>query len=167
MTSEMDGQTMELISREAVNKLLSNQREMQSRVNQLPTYDACYLGSPCEYQNPDIKIPKCVTLTDEAYSDLCLRASRSIEWHEYPKEKPTKEGTYLVTVKYEDEEEACVLTSIFVGTYNCFGGGRFVTAWAERPEPYRKENADGTECDNDCEHCDWVTCPKAEEGAEE
>ena len=22
-------------------------------------------------------------------------------------------------------------------------------------------------CDNDCEHCDWVTCPKAEEGAEE
>ena len=23
------------------------------------------------------------------------------------------------------------------------------------------------DCDNDCEHCDWVTCPKAEEGAEE
>lgn len=22
-------------------------------------------------------------------------------------------------------------------------------------------------CDNDCEHCEWVTCPKAEEGAEE
>lgn len=21
-------------------------------------------------------------------------------------------------------------------------------------------------CDNDCEHCDWATCPKAEEGAE-
>lgn len=25
----------------------------------------CYLDSPCEYQNPDIKIPRCVILTEE------------------------------------------------------------------------------------------------------
>lgn len=30
---------MELVSREAVNELLHRQREMQSYVNQLPTYD--------------------------------------------------------------------------------------------------------------------------------
>lgn len=28
-----------------------------------------------------------------------------------------------------------------------------------------KESAEDV-CDNDCEHCDWATCPKAEEGAE-
>ena len=38
-------------------------------------HTTCYLDSPCEYQNLDIKIPRCVTLTEEAYSDLCLRAS--------------------------------------------------------------------------------------------
>ena len=56
---------MELISREDVNRLLHNQREMQSRVNQLPTYDACYLGSPCEYQNEDIKMPPQESTIDE------------------------------------------------------------------------------------------------------
>ena len=29
----------------------------------------------------------------------------------------------------------------------------------------KKEGAEDV-CDNDCEHCDWATCPKAEEGAE-
>lgn len=24
-------------------------------------------------------------------------------------------------------------------------------------------NCNGAECDDDCEHCDWVTCPKEEE----
>lgn len=32
--------------------------------------------------------------------------------------------------------------------------------------PRYKEGAEDV-CDNDCEHCDWATCPKAEEGAEE
>ena len=33
-------------------------------------------------------------------------------------------------------------------------------------EETHKEFLSGV-CDNDCEHCEWVTCPKAEEGAEE
>ena len=68
-----------------------------------------------------------------------------IEWHPYPLEKPTKEGTYLVTIKYDDEEEACVRTSIFIVAYDCFSGGRFVTAWAELPKPYEKGAEDETD----------------------
>lgn len=59
-----------------------------------------------------------------------------IKWHPYPKEKPTKDGTYIVTIKYEDDEESCVITSDFFGTYNSFCGGRFITAWAYPPNPY-------------------------------
>lgn len=51
-------QKMELVDRKEVNELLHRQRDMQSRVNQLKTYDGCYLGSPCEYQNEDIIIPR-------------------------------------------------------------------------------------------------------------
>lgn len=57
-----------------------------------------------------------------------------IEWHPYPEEKPTKEGTYLVTKKYE--EEVCIATSGFSIVFGSFCGGRFVTAWAELPKPY-------------------------------
>ena len=45
-----------------------------------------------------------------------------VKWHPYPKEKPTKEGTYLVTIKYEDDEESCVITSVFIETYDSFCG---------------------------------------------
>lgn len=48
-------------------------------------------------------------LNDEEQSDC-------IKWHPYPQEKPTKEGNYLVTIKYEDDEESCVITSVFIET---------------------------------------------------
>lgn len=49
-------QRKELVDRKEVNELLHNFRWMQGRVNQLRTYTPCYLGSPCEYQNEDIKM---------------------------------------------------------------------------------------------------------------
>lgn len=84
----------------------------------------------------DVEYNNC-TLEELKEAEQRLKDS-IVEWHPYPKEKPTKEGTYLVTIKYGNEEEACVLTSVFVGTYNCFGGGRFITAWAELPKPYEE-----------------------------
>lgn len=75
-----------------------------------------------------------VTLDEEGRN----RGMETIKWHPYPKEKPTEEGTYLVTMKYEDKEEAYVTTSVFIWAYDCFCGGRFVTAWAELPKPYEE-----------------------------
>lgn len=84
---------MELISREEVNRLLHNQREMQSRVNQLPTYDACYLGSPCEYQNEDIKMlnphppVQCIAeikISENEMEEIVKKAAQRLkdsEWH--------------------------------------------------------------------------------------
>lgn len=73
----------------------------------------------------------------EEERDKILRNLKGIEWHPYPKEKPTEEGGYLVTMKYGDKE-AFVTTSVFIVAYNSFCGGRFVTAWAELPKPYEE-----------------------------
>lgn len=74
----------------------------------------------------------------EEERDKILRNLKGIEWHPYPQEKPTKDGTYLVTIKYEDDEESCVITSVFIETYDSFCGGRFISAWAELPKPYEE-----------------------------
>lgn len=58
-------------------------------------------------------------------------SENEVKWHPYPKEKPKREGVYLVTLK--DEEV----------TSDWFNSGYFrfyvddVIAWAELPEPYR------------------------------
>lgn len=56
-----------------------------------------------------------------------------VKWHPYPKEKPKREGVYLVTLK--DEKV----------TSDWFNSGDFyfyvddVIAWAEKPKPYQPE----------------------------
>ena len=83
----------------------------------------CYLDSPCEYQNKDIKIP---------HTDC-------IVWHPYPQEKPTREDSYLVTLGDSDTGNLYVTTSGYFYdrfTFEC------VTAWAELPKPY-EEGAEG------------------------
>lgn len=87
----------------------------------------CYLDSPCEYQNPDIKIQK----------------HQCFVWHPYAKVKPSENKIYLVTYHYVD----CNGKPTDATTYAEFKKGHFhnvprVTAWAELPEPYRKENAE-------------------------
>lgn len=86
----------------------------------------CYLDSPCEYQNPDIKIPK----------------HQCIVWHPYAKVKPNEDKIYLVTYHYVD----CNGKPTDATTYAEFKKGHFhnvprVTAWTELLEPYRKEGA--------------------------
>ena len=92
---------MELISREEVNELLHRQRDMQSRVNQLRTYEG-------------------------------------IEWHPYPKEKPTMENEYyLVTALRGGEHQVC--TAYWIDETYRFGiFTERVTAWAELPMPYEE-----------------------------
>ena len=56
-----------------------------------------------------------------------------IEWHPYPKEKPPKEGLYLITLKFgntKDVSMGYLTKDIYSNT---------LTAWAEIPEPYKEE----------------------------
>ena len=87
----------------------------------------CYLDSPCEYQNPDIKIPN----TD------------CIVWHPYPQEKPSDgfDNHYLVTRGYGENHY------VGIGWLDEFGWHESnreanhiygVTAWAELPKPYEE-----------------------------
>lgn len=72
-------------------------------------------------------------LTAEAYSDLCLRASRSVEWHPYPKEKPTKESKkYMVTTDCGEVENRWWYYTFWVRATSK------VVAWAELPKPYEE-----------------------------
>jgi len=80
-------------------------------------------------------------MTKEAYSDLCLRASRCTEWHPYPKEKPKVDGDYNVTVKYSK----CTATAYYEtendewrSDNGFYVSNRCITAWAELPEPYEE-----------------------------
>lgn len=59
-------------------------------------------------------------------------------WHPYQKEKPPKNKRYIVTVVYCDGETD-VGSLLWQGTGI---GWSYVTAWAELPEPYRKEGAE-------------------------
>ena len=68
-----------------------------------------------------------------------------IEWHPYPKEKPTEDGRYLVTIRMfcrdgfdEEYERRFVQEDVFDLGYFWKAG---VIAWAELPKPY-KEGAD-------------------------
>ena len=72
-----------------------------------------------------------------------LGRKESTSWHPYPKEKPEKNGRYLITFMEGDADLFDL--EIIVGTWD---GKRFyisardknVLAWAEKPEPYQPEN---------------------------
>lgn len=75
----------------------------------------CYLDSPCEYQNPDIKMP---------HTDC-------IVWHPYPEEKPKNESKkYIVTTSCGEVENRWWLNTFWAITVSK------VIAWAELPKPY-------------------------------
>lgn len=56
-----------------------------------------------------------------------------VKWHPYPKEKPPKEGLYLITLKFgntKDVSMGYLTKDIYSNT---------LIAWAEIPEPYKEE----------------------------
>ena len=71
-------------------------------------------------------------------------------WHPYPKEKPSvkdnnKKEDYLVTIRHK--KETFVINASFHPFYKQFFQeymisdlDKFVTAWAELPEPYKEES---------------------------
>lgn len=125
---------MELVDRKEVNELLHRQRDMQSRVNQLPTYDACYLGSPCEYQNEDIIIPR----WRERLSEMRSNGKKDgMEWIPVTERLPEKDGDYLVTSYTYDKSKVYVATRFFVDGEWLFCGKEIV-AWMELPKPYKE-----------------------------
>lgn len=70
-----------------------------------------------------------------------------VKWHPYPKEKPLvkdKVEDYLVTIRFKKEK--FVINASFSPYYKQFYKeymrsdlDKFVTAWAELPEPYKEE----------------------------
>lgn len=63
-----------------------------------------------------------------------------VEWHPYPKEKPTEERYYLVTALRGGEHQVC--TAWWIDETYRFGVFTDrVEAWAELPKPY-EEGAD-------------------------
>lgn len=66
-----------------------------------------------------------------------------IEWHRYPEEKPKEDDKYIVTV--------CTKHALFTTTCNWISRknafedywDELVTAWAEKPKPYKEEKNNG------------------------
>ena len=60
-----------------------------------------------------------------------------IEWNPYPKEKPQKDGLYIVSVKIGDRTLTSALKWLKRRKFIFYD--KHVTAWAEKPEPYNPE----------------------------
>lgn len=59
----------------------------------------------------------------------------TVVWHPYPQEKPSRKGTYLVTLDWTSAEKW-----VWAMRYNKeVPFGREVIAWAEMPKPYKGE----------------------------
>ena len=79
-------------------------------------------------------------------------SENKIKWHPYPKEKPlvkdsNKVEDYLVTIRFKKEK--FVINASFSPYYKQFYKeymrsdlDKFVTAWAELPEPYKEQKND-------------------------
>ena len=73
--------------------------------------------------------------------DIYLRRKNmnesKIEWYPYPKEKPPKnKSMYMVSVKAGNKTFTGALKWLKRKFMFC---DKFVTAWAEMPEPYKEE----------------------------
>lgn len=71
-----------------------------------------------------------------------------IDWHPYPKEKPTEEKQYLISFYVCEEKWSGVDIDFYNpehDVWDVYDDGAYtrVTAWAERPEPYRPEDKNG------------------------
>ena len=59
-----------------------------------------------------------------------------VDWHPYPKEKPSKSGDFLVTVKKVECE--IVMTRFYNDWAEKFNfNDKQILAWTELPEPYK------------------------------
>ena len=56
-----------------------------------------------------------------------------IEWHPYPKEKPPKDGLFLITHKFGNKKEVAI--AYLTKDTNSSN----LIAWAEIPKPYEEE----------------------------
>lgn len=62
-------------------------------------------------------------------------------WHPYPATKPAEDGKYLLTVEDDFGHRMIVIITYARGAFwgECAAAERLITAWAELPEPYKKE----------------------------
>lgn len=61
-----------------------------------------------------------------------------VDWHQYPQEKPSKSGDFLVTVKKIEGE--IVMIRFYTDWGEKFNfNDKQILAWAELPQPYKLE----------------------------
>lgn len=66
-----------------------------------------------------------------------------VNWHPYPKEKPTEEKSYLISFYVYTEKRYGIDTEFYDpehDVWDVYGDGVYtrVTAWAEEPEPFKE-----------------------------
>ena len=66
-------------------------------------------------------------------------SENKVKWHPYPKEKPSIEDDYLVTVRGDLNP---FIYYLHYTPYRLERGSQWthVTAWMDKPEPYKEEN---------------------------
>lgn len=68
-----------------------------------------------------------------------------VDWHPFPKEKPTEEKQYLISFYVCEEKRSGVDIDFYNpehDVWDVYDDGAYtrVTAWAELPEPYNRRN---------------------------
>ena len=66
----------------------------------------------------------------------------NVKWHPYPKEEPPIEDDYLVTVQVGSNP---FIHYLHYSSYTTGRGSQWthVTAWMDKPEPYKEEKNNG------------------------
>ena len=64
-----------------------------------------------------------------------------VKWHPYPKEKPKREGDYLLTLMIDNHRYIRFGYYDIFKKRSCFLGTNemYIIAWAELPKPYTEE----------------------------
>lgn len=70
-----------------------------------------------------------------------------VDWHPYPKEKPTEEKSYLISFYVYTEKRYGIDTEFYDpehDVWDVYGDGVYtkVYAWAEKPKPYHADQSD-------------------------
>lgn len=76
-------------------------------------------------------------MTPKEY-DKILRNLKGIEWHPYPKEKPTEDELYLVTLDYISGDRSVRISEFCNKKFFAASQWYSVVAWAELPKPYEE-----------------------------
>lgn len=98
-----------------------------------------------------------IDVSEKEYADICKRHGRLSSLVRSGTPLPKGHGRLIDADKLYQK---CDENGWFDSDDNYYGGGlEDIVCEAQTVVEADKEGAD---CDNDCEHCEWATCPKME-----